>query len=804
MKKKLIFIFCLFILTHSARADEFDVLYERLFTDLIASNLAAPADIQKTLDLMTNNGNFTDLDYRSSTFIPSWRPVNHFFRLLDMALAYKKEVSGNTFYQSAVLKDRIKQGLLYWYNLNPQPVSDNWYDNDIRKKQLIAKILLLMKNEYAHSDYANLITAGCRKYLILPDNYETTDYKNTLANCQMINELLIYHGVIEKNQVVMEQGITNMIGIIEIQPAFSMGLQRDGTFQVHGLQIYNPGYGLSMTDGISYWAEKTSGLSKTFFTQAHLDLVRVQLLEGDQWMLYGSAYDFNTDGRQITSSGYNNATSVMKKVCKRMMVADPDNAADYQLMYTHINSGGSLAGVVGNKHFYRGDFMTHRRAGKYIGVKMCSGRTVGTEGMNSENLKAFWLPMGSTCIFTKANEYKDVFGYWDWSKIPGVTNPAVEFTWPLLTGVMQTQSQTFVGGVSDGTYGAAAMILKTDSLKNRVRVDIQAHKAWFMFDDEMVALGSDITSSYAAAVTTTTLNQSKKNGTVYVNGKGVSATDTKLYPNVTNIHHDYTGYVFRVPTDVYMKSNTQSGNWNDISKSRPNATVSGGIFKLWLNHGAAPSGATYEYIVLPNKTAAQTGAYAQNIPLEITNTSTVQAVTHTDLKITQVVFYSAGSLAIEGGPVVSVTVPCMLLIDHRADPIKITAADPTQIRFNLTVRVDYQNGQSEPILLPLPMGAMAGSSVTKSGTITTAIHEEEISETKVYPNPSNGQFNVQSGSTIKSLELFNLQGQKVSELSNVNSHSVDVQWGSRCSAGIYILRISYYNRAEEKVTVILK
>jgi len=809
MKTKFL-LFCAFlmVINLSVKADDFDIMYTRLYAQIAAKTIPTPTTIQSEINLMAANGSFTDIDYTNLNTNPNWRAELHFYRLLDMALAYKVTATGNTNLGNTVLKDKIKIGLLYWYNLNPQPYP-NFYSAEIHNIVSLRELLLLMKNEYTGQDYTNLIMGGCNKYLVLPADYNTSTYKNVNANCIMYQENLLYHAIIEKDATILQQAIANMIGVLKIQAYNKEGLQVDGSFLVHGLQLYNSGYGLGITVSISYWIEKTTGLSKAYFTQPQFDMVRGQLLNGDQWMLYGNVYDFGTMGRQFLSSAYYGAAPSIKDVCVRMIAADAANAAAYQKLYDHINSGnGSVTGVVGNRNFYRADYMSHRRPGKFIGIKMCSARTIGTECIG-QNFKGFWMPMGATCMLTNAVEFPQTqFSYWDYTKIPGVTNPAVQFVW---AGNSEYNSQkgVFVGGVSDGVYGAAAMDLIEDSLKNGVKVDILARKSWFMFDDEMVALGADITSTYAAAVTTTTLNQSRLNGTVSVNGTVVPGAEKK-YTAVSTIYHDNIGYVFRTPTDINMKTNSQSGTAASVTAGASTSIVSGNVFKVWLDHGAKPTDATYEYIVLPNKTAAQVTAYSTNTPLSIVNTRLIQAVTHKTLKITEAVFYSStsGALVIENGPTITANYPCALIIDRSVNPLKITIADPSQYRTAITVNINYGGGKSENMAFTLPTattGNMGGSSVTKTATVvTTAINDVKLSNTSVYPNPSNGQFTIKSDNTIKNIEIYNVLGMKIKDL-KINSYdNISLNLGANYPDGIYVLNVNYLDKTQEKVSIIKK
>ncbi len=114
----------------------------------------------------------------------------------------------------------------------------------------------------------------------------------------------------------------------------------------------------------------------------------------------------------------------------------------------------------GNKQFWDSDFMTHRRAGYYTSVKMLSSRMQNGELVNNEGRKSMHLSDGANYLYLTGNEYANVFAVWDWTKIPGTT--AIQGT--LVTGekdpIRAHGGTAFDGGVSDGTYGMAAMDLK--------------------------------------------------------------------------------------------------------------------------------------------------------------------------------------------------------------------------------------------------------------------------------------------------------------------------------------------------------
>ena len=82
---------------------------------------------------------------------------------------------------------------------------------------------------------------------------------------------------------------------------------------------------------------------------------------------------------------------------------------------------------------------------------------------------------GSNFISLTGKEYFNIYPVWDWQKIPGTTvvqKPEL----PHWKEIAKKGLTDFVGGVSDGEYGAAAFDFASahDPLK--------ARKAWFFFE----------------------------------------------------------------------------------------------------------------------------------------------------------------------------------------------------------------------------------------------------------------------------------------------------------------------------------
>ena len=75
----------------------------------------------------------------------------------------------------------------------------------------------------------------------------------------------------------------------------------------------------------------------------------------------------------------------------------------------------------------------------------------------------------------------------------------------------------------------------------------------------------------------------------------------------------------------------------------------------------------------------------------------------------------------------------------------------------------------------------------------------QASEMVIYPNPSNGRFNIQSSESIETLNVFDLRGNLV--LTSQRRPSFDI---SHLAKGTYIMQVQLTNGAIQTSKVVLK
>jgi len=636
-------------------------------------------EAESVMKSQKEDGSWADVDYDNKD-VAAWAPAKHIDRVKQMAAAYAK--NGNPYFHSAKMLEGVEKGLTFWYARKPR--SNNWWHNDIGQQLQLERILVLVEHD------------------LPPDLLQTgmTYFKDLSKPSTATGENLVWfageyltHGLLAKN----EAEISGAVKVIEdtIVITDKEGIQIDYSFHQHGAQLYNGGYGYGLLQDSSMYAFFVAG-TRFAFLQDKIDLLSTYCLAGCRWMMRGPMFDYGANGRGLVRKASLPAlgASFPGKYCDQLAVLNPSHKAEYDAIKAAMLGTGEPWTVLGNKQFWRSDFMVEQTKDLYFSVKMNSSRTVGIETINGENLKGYLLPFGLTYIAPTGKEYFNIFPVWDWAHLPGVTAPTV--VPPIKNNFHQPND--FVGGVSDGKNGACAMKLDLDL--------VHAHKAWFFVGDSVVALGVGISSTSDQPVDTT-LNQTLLNGPVVVDGKTVEAGEHELN-GVSWVLHNGIGYLFPTKSDVVMHNTTQTGSWQSISSSVAPGDVSEKVFSLWVNHGVKPTTGSYAYVVVPGADTKKLAAFAEKVPVEIlANTTDVQEVRNDALGVWQAIFYSPGKVTLRPGLTLQVDQPCMVQVTEGKGGSKVALASP------MSGGAVHVSVGSQQVSFDLPTGPMAGSSQTK-------------------------------------------------------------------------------------------
>jgi chondroitin AC lyase len=691
--------------TTSASADaDLAAVRDRFVRSVLPVGDAAAAQVnaasRKYAGALQADGSWDDIKYTDDAR-SVWANSDHLNRLLVMAKSAGAARNGG--HADEALEAKILLALKWWTDHDYR--NPNWWWNEIGVPELMGEIGSLIGPQLPDDARAKIDAIMKR----------SDWHKWTGANLTWGTGIEIVRGCLENDPAPVAEGYQRMYEEIEIMPQPKDGVEQDYSFHQHGTQLYNGGYGLDFANDVGRFVSFSWG-TRFQIPADRMALFSAYLLEGEQWMIRGNIFDYSAVGREITRSGKvvvpkDKTAGPVTPVgpayslgnVMAMLAAEPTpRQKELQTFAARFKGGKSAPEFTGNKMFWCSDFMTHRRAGYYASVRMLSTRMLNSELVNSEGRKSVHMSDGTNYLYLTGDEYRDIFPVWDWTKIPGTT--AIQGT--LDTGeknpIGVRGTTTFDGGVSDGTYGMAAMDL--------ARGTLVAKKAWYFFDSSFVALGAGITlaDDKEHAVATDVNQPLLKDDVLTSESAGPLATGRQAFDAAHRVwvYHDHVGYIFAPHTKIDLSAGPQTGAWSDIGTG-PSAPVTTPVFDLWIDHGLEPQGASYEYTVVPGATAAEVARLAAHSDVDVlANTPSAQAVYNGTLKLAEIAFREAGSLETPVGKV-EADHSCLLLVRQVEGGWKVTASNPENQALTLHVTV-----KGKPASIELPGGNFAGSSVS--------------------------------------------------------------------------------------------
>lgn len=242
----------------------------------------------------------------------------------------------------------------------------------------------------------------------------------------------------------------------------------------------------------------------------------------------------------------------------------------------------------------------------------------GAEIYRNDNRYGRYQSYGSVQIMGEAS--RAASGYeedgWDWNRLPGTTTihlPFEQLDSPLPGTTMAHSRENFAGASAlqgrNGVFGIKLM----ERDYPRFTPDFVARKSVFCFDNRLICLGTGIRNSQAQAPTETTLFQSRYRlgQALYVQGTpvhrlGFTQTLTASEGQPVYVRDGYRNHYLVKKGTVKVQLARQTSRHD---KTR--AQTQGDFASAWIDHGTAPCGEGYEYLVLiqPTDTLLTPDAY---------------------------------------------------------------------------------------------------------------------------------------------------------------------------------------------------
>jgi len=709
MIKSILGLLLLFITVPSGTVNDLEILRNKVVAEVMqpSVNLKQVSDLIKSI---RQDGTWPGIDYKDVSRT-GFQHSRHLDNMVALSRAYKK--TGSEFKGDENVRKVINSSLDYW--LANDFICDNWWNNQIGTPDQFVKILMIMDEDLSDDQIQKCLAIAYRANLSASGARPSGDRIK-------IAGILAKNALYQHNDSLFDETIKVIAG--EIKFSTGRGMQYDYSFHHREDRVTSTlSYGMGYADAFAEWAALVND-TKYNFPDSALNLLIDYYLDGIcQSMVYGKYPDPGAENRSISRRG--SLRPVGSATPERLLRASDHRKAELEKI-VKIRKGVIKPDLSGIRFYWDSEYLSVQKPEYFTSVRMFSSRNNNMEvPYNGEGLKNHHYADGSNFISHTGDEYYDIYPVFDFQKIPGATilqKPSL----PSENEIQKKGLTEFVGAVTDGNYGAAVFDFKS------LHDPLTAKKAWFFFEKEYVCLGAAINSSSDLTVATT-LNQSLLSGDVIVsreNKNEISEKGDHTYNNVKWVLHNSVGYFFPEPSNIKLSNQTETGSWFTINRQSdsPKAEVSKDVFKLWIEHGQRPENDKYQYIVIPvtDRKGMESIAYDNKIEI-VSNTSDVQAVSHSGIGVSQIVFYNPGKIEVTSGIFIEAAGQCTVMIRYEKGSISsISVSDPSrklkQIILKTSVKIDKiepgfisewnEEKRVSTLSIDLPEGVYKGKSVT--------------------------------------------------------------------------------------------
>ncbi|HZG17382.1 MAG TPA: polysaccharide lyase 8 family protein [Candidatus Bathyarchaeia archaeon] len=644
----------------------------------------------------------------------NWSNPEHitstYMRIRELAVAYATK--GSKYENDQQLKNDIVEALdwLYEkkYNENTKDFG-NWWSWELGIPLQLTEIMIIL--------YDDLTSEQIKNYTNAIDRFSTRQEQTGSGRAK---QALIWaaEGLVLKDSRKLNevQEIMNeeLLGYANRNRGLYDGFYEDGSYINHYKQAYTGSYGVEYLQNVAdlvyilndtQWRPNNSKIRNVNEWVYHsfeplvykgemMDMVRGRDISRQDLSSHFRGHQAISAIMRLAEMNDSTDAKRMKQMVKYWIQEDKQLhfmekakifdrvLANRILKDSSIRARGEL---VMHKQFPMMDRVVHHRPGFAFAISMSSRRTYNYEAVNGENLKGWYTGEGMTYLYTDdQGQYSDNF----WPTVNPYRMPGTTVdTRSRKNGSDQTLSYPtdWVGGAElNGEYGAVGMQL------DPYNTTLTAKKSWFMFDDEIVAMGTDINSKDGRTIETIIENRklnSKGNNGLRINGKPIS-TSLGWKDTVANVHSIYIddvgGYFLPVKKTVKGIREKRTGSWKDINYTQPSQKVSNNFLTLWFDHGRNPSNEKYAYILYPNQSYSNFTQYVRNPEAHIIrDTSSIHAVREETLGIIAVNFWEDGE--VEG---IRSESPASVVMQENNGEITLAISDPTHNQETLEIELE--------------------------------------------------------------------------------------------------------------------
>jgi len=603
---------------------------------------------------------------------------------------------GSDFYRNEDLLKDIKVALEYGYThyygkeVLDKGIYGNWWFWDIGIPKKLVNILIILEHA--------LTPESISRYLSL------FDFLNPYPSMTACNRVDIAYSVLasaclqgDLERMIIARDLTEEVFYYVVK---GDGFYEDGSFIQHDNFPYTGGYGLDMLREVTNLCYILGGTVLEFQGEA-ADNQYKWIFDSFRPVMYEGNFFSAVRGRSVHR---NNSEAAFQKGAVASMIKMQDYApADIQkklealIRHYMLSTGRNYAedvplplveyavnlykdrsvkplkGYHVVKVFGNMDRVVQHTENYGVSLSFSSDRIYKYEAINNENMNGWYQGDGMIHLYTDGYDYN--YGYYHYVNpylLPGTT----------ITGQRREErnlsknilnSSPLAGGVEHGAYGIGVFELGYPKGNGVFESNIAARKSYFLFDNEIVAVGSGINDDSNTMVATVVENRLwREDDSLVADGVSqvLSESDEKLagqYMHFTNMG----GYVFLDGKTARYRKRTNTNSFLEIV----------------LEHGKNPKNECYSYVYLPEATAKATKKYNRKPDVTIlAQTETVHVVREKKLGLTGYVFFEADSA--QG---VSADNACAVMIESKNGRTVITVSDPSHLRDEITLTVELDD-----------------------------------------------------------------------------------------------------------------
>jgi len=502
--------------------------------------------VQKLLRSQREDGTWPDVDYRKMTR-SRWPAGNlHLSHLVDIARAPRTPAT-----ESACHK-----ALGYW--LKGDFRNPNWWWNEIGVPQRIGSAGLLMDEFLTPTERAGIVKILRRSRIGM-----TGQNRIWLAECVLMRSLL------ENDPATARAAREAIVGEIAMSKTVE-GIQSDWSFHQHGNLPQFGNYGSSYITTLPRLVAIFAGTEWAVSDEQYEILERL-IDRGFRPTVWRGAMDVGSIGRQLGANAARTKGNAPLTGARWLALSGrPESQRIYRDCLADRSGKPAESPHLGLTWFSKSAMGMYRTTNWMIAVKCQTKSIRGTELVNEDNLLGAHLADGALFSYVTGDEYRDVFPFWNWRHIPGITSYDV--------GSVNWKSSN-LSEVAEKTSGnSVRFVLERDGL--------HAETNW-KFSDAGVTVSVTGISSSSGRPVVTAVEQSVAQSNARWERKG----DILVAVN---------GAIrYELPTNAVVSVTTRHGSWKRHMGADSGEDLVGRVFEVTIPHGINPSGAACSWKVLP-------------------------------------------------------------------------------------------------------------------------------------------------------------------------------------------------------------